>query len=175
MYVNLIEGICATMQIEPVGSSIDTKINEYNNTEVLMIKVEIQNNEQLRMYWWQAKAILNSWVIMVFVPAHSIVGNEMGFALPKLMYICITECGSNSVYGDWAGVKWRPVHKVWEHVCKLWSKVQPKQFRQISITCLLWSYPWSLSNLSCSRKIPLQKSPFCPFFFLLSFLSAITC
>ena len=60
MYVNLIEGICATMQIEPVGSSIDTKINEYNNTEVLMIKVEIQNNEQLRMYWWQAKAILNS-------------------------------------------------------------------------------------------------------------------
>ena len=58
-----------------------------------------------------------------------------------------------------------------------WSKVQPKQFRQIIFTCVLWSVPWSLPNHSCSQECykNFHFVHFFPsFFFLLFFSSAIT-
>ena len=80
----------------------------------------------------------------------------------------ITEYDSNSIYRDWAGLKWRPVHK------GIGACIRNEAwFRQNQLHLCIAKVPLKFASPLCSQVIPLQKCPFCPFllYFFVSYNS----
>ena len=120
---------------------------------------------------WIYKSHSTLWAKICIVIAlkyvHAILPSKICHNLNKKCIIM--ECGSNSVYRDWAGLKINGgLYIRYRSVCvNCEARSRQNNFDNCkSASLVLWSYPQSSPNLLCSREIPPQKSPFCCSFFL---------